>query len=125
MAYRVIDPETVEPEADRESELRRLTDAVGLSNMAMNRFVATPGDQIPLMYHAHDDQEEVFYVVSGTLQVETPEQVYEVPAGSLFVAEPGSPHRAYNAEDADDPVTVLAIGAPQSQTATREYVPDE
>lgn len=124
MGYRVVDPEREPDSDDRPADLRRLTAAAGLSNVAVNRYRATPGQQIPLAYHSHDEQEEAFFVVEGVMHVETPEQTYEVPTGSLFAAAPDSPHRAYNPADADGPLTVLAIGAPQTEGDAHAYDPE-
>lgn len=80
--------------------------------MAVNRFEAAPGEQLPLAYHYHDQQEEVFYVLSGTLHVETPDEEFVLGPDELFAVEPESPQWAYNPEGADEAVTVLAIGVP-------------
>lgn len=112
MGYRIVDCDEVEPAEDRPCEMRRLSEAAELENVAINRFRAEPGEQIPLAYHVHETQEEAFYVLSGTLSVETPEETYEVPAGDLFAVEPNSPQRAYNPADAASAVEVLAVGAP-------------
>ncbi|WP_336023929.1 cupin domain-containing protein [Halobellus salinisoli] len=125
MGYTVVSQEAVSPAAERPCELRRLSDPAGLSNVAINRFRAEPGEQIPLAYHYHDEQEEAFYVLSGTLLVETPEETYRVEPGSLFAATPGSPHRAYNPEDAAEAVEILAIGAPAVSGDANVYEPDE
>lgn len=112
MGYAHVDPDDVEPVPDRPCELRRVGAAAGLENVAPNRFVAEPGEQIPLAYHYHDRQEEAFHVLSGTLAVETPERTYEIPAGDLLAVALESPQRAHDPVDADEPVTVLALGAP-------------
>ncbi|WP_434520989.1 cupin domain-containing protein [Halorubrum sp. AS12] len=112
MGYRVVDVDAVEPEPDRPCECRKLSDPGGLDAVAINRFRAAPGEQLPLAYHAHETQQEAFYVIEGTLAVETPAETYEVPTGDLFVVDPGHPQRAYNPADAAGPVTVLAVGAP-------------
>ena len=112
MGYRVVDCDEVATTDDRDCEMRRLSEPAGLENVAVNRFRAEPGQQIPLAYHYHERQEEAFYVLSGTLSVETPEETYEVAEGCLFAVDPGSPQRAYNPDDAASPVTVLALGAP-------------
>lgn len=127
MGYRLVDTTTVEEEEhpDRECDCVRLSEPAGLEKMAMNRFRAKPGEQIPLAFHYHDEQEEAFYVLDGTLHVETPDEVYEVPADSLFVIDPGSPQRAYNPEDGDGPVTALAIGAPAVDGGVHAYEPDD
>jgi mannose-6-phosphate isomerase-like protein (cupin superfamily) len=121
MGYQVVDPEAVDAEPERPCTMRRLAGTAGLSSMALNRFDADPGEQLPLAYHYHDDQEEAFYVLEGTLSVETPDRTYEVPADTLFVAEPGSPQRAYNPADAEGHVRVLAIGAPPADDDVHPY----
>lgn len=112
MGYRVVDVDAVEPEPNRPCECRKLSDPGDLDAVAINRFRAAPGEQLPLAYHAHETQQEAFYVIEGTLAVETPGETYEVSAGDLFVVDPGNPQRAYNPPDATGPVTALAVGAP-------------
>lgn len=117
MGYHVVDPADVEPMEDRSAEARSISEAVGLKNFGLRLYHGAPGEQIPKRYHYHDEQEEAFYVVEGTLHVETPDREYVVPAGQLFVAEPGSPHRAFNPDDAGADVRVLAVGAPSVHDA--------
>ncbi|MFB6221025.1 MAG: cupin domain-containing protein [Halolamina sp.] len=112
MGYHHIDPAAVEPTPDRPSVQRAISDAAGLENVAVNRYEAAPGEPIPLAYHYHDDQEEVFYVLAGTLVVETPDGEYEVRADEVFVVEPDSPQYASAADGADETTVVLAVGAP-------------
>lgn len=123
MGYQVLDPETIDPTPDRPCVHRSIGDAAGLSAVAMNVYDAEPGEQLPLAYHYHDRQEEAFYVLSGTLSVETPEGEFTVGADEVFVADPESPHRAYNADDAGEPVRVLAVGAPPADDA-HPYEPE-
>lgn len=125
MGYTVVDSRAVNPADDRPCELRRLSAAAGVSNVAINRFRAEPGEQIPLAYHYHDEQEEAFYVLSGRMAVETPEGTRHVEAESVFAATPGSPHRAHNPAEADEAVEVLAIGAPAVDGDAVAYEPDE
>lgn len=122
MGYHVVDPEAITPTPDRPCDLRSISGAVGLSNLGLNVYEAAPGEQVPLAYHVHDEQEEAFYVCEGTLHVETPERTYEVAAGECFAAEAESPHRAYNPEDADATVRLLAVGAPAIDDVS-EYEP--
>ncbi|SHH12168.1 cupin domain-containing protein [Halobaculum gomorrense] len=124
MSYHVVDPDQLESVPDRPCELRRVAEAAGFEQMAVNWFRADPGEDIPLAYHYHDDQEELFYVIEGTLHVETPEGTYEVAEGSLFAVEPDSPQRAHNPADADAPVTTLAVGAPAVDDV-HPYEPEE
>jgi quercetin dioxygenase-like cupin family protein len=112
MGYHHVDPEDLEPAPDRPSVQRAIDDPAGLENVAVNRYEAEPGEAIPLAYHYHDEQEEVFYVLSGRLTVETPAGTYDVGADEAFVVEPDSPQHASAAEDADGTTRVLAVGAP-------------
>ncbi|MGM0606571.1 MAG: cupin domain-containing protein [Halobacteriota archaeon] len=123
MGYRTVDPDALDPVADRPCDLRRLSDRGALEHVAVNRFRAEPGEQLPLTYHYHETQQEAFFVVSGTLSIETPEETHTVPAGQLFVADAESPHRAYNAADANGTVTVLALGAPPVDGDAVAYEP--
>jgi uncharacterized cupin superfamily protein len=113
MGYHHVDPAEVNPTPDRPSVQRAISDAAGLTNVAVNRYEAEPGEAIPLAYHYHDDQEEVFYVLAGTLVVETPEETYEVDADEVFAVEPESPQYASAAADAGGTTEVLAVGAPR------------
>lgn len=117
MGYHVVDPDDIAPTPDRPSEHRSITRAVGLAEMGLNVYRAEPGEQLPLVYHVHDEQEEAFYVLSGAMRVETPDREYDVGADEVFVAEPNSPHRAYVPEDAEETARVLAVGAPSVDDA--------
>ncbi|OVE86402.1 cupin domain-containing protein [Natronolimnobius baerhuensis] len=113
MGYHVIDPADLEPEPDRPSEMRYISEAAGMERMGLRLYRVEPGEEIPLSgLHYHDEQEEVFYVLEGTLSVETPTKTYHVERGQFFVAEPEHPHRAHNAPDADGDARVLGMGAP-------------
>lgn len=113
MGYHVIDPADLDPEPDRPSEMRYVSEAADLDNLGLRIYDVAPGEDIPLSgLHYHDRQEEAFYVVSGTLAVETPDRDYTVGAGRFFLAEPGSPHRAHVRDDAEANATVVGIGAP-------------
>ena len=122
MGYHRLDPDDVEAEAGRSATRRSLSDHLGLTKLGLNLYDIAPGEQAPLRYHYHTEQEEAFYVVEGELHVETEDGEIVVQAGELFVADPGHPHRAYNPDDATGPVRTLAVGAPPVD----DYVfPDE
>ncbi|MFC7139633.1 cupin domain-containing protein [Halosimplex aquaticum] len=112
MGYHHVDVGEIDPTPDRPSVQRSISDAVGLENVAVNRYEVEPGEAIPLAYHYHDRQEEVFYVLSGTLSVETPGETYDVGADEAFAVEPDSPQRAYVPVSADERAVALVIGAP-------------
>ena len=122
MGYHLVNPADVEPFDAPGRDFRQLGDDIGLDSLGINHVTAAPGEQIPLRYHSHEQQEEAFYVVDGELHVETPDETYVVEEGHLFVAEPEHPHRAFNPEEATAPVEVLAVGAPSGDDA-RPYEP--
>lgn len=128
MGYHHVVTADLEQFDDRPTDVRSISTAAGLdyqgSPLGLRVYDVAPGEQPPLVYHYHEEQTEVFYVLEGTLYVETPEETFVVEADEAFVAEPESPHRAYNPEDADEAVRVLAIGAPTTDDA-HQYEPEE
>ncbi len=122
--YHVVDPEDLDPEPASPCERRAVGDELALSMLAVAVYTIAPGEELARMYHYHEQREELFSVRDGTLRVETPERHFEVEPGEVFVAEPGSPHRAYNPGAAEHPVEVLGVGAPKYDVA-REYDPRE
>jgi mannose-6-phosphate isomerase-like protein (cupin superfamily) len=123
MGYRVLDTDDIDTTDDRPCSMRRLAGPAGLERVALNRFRAEPGEMLPLAYHYHDEQEEAFYVLSGTLSVETPDGTHEIEEDNLFAVASGSPQRAFNPDDAVAAVEVLAIGAPPVSGDVHAYEP--
>lgn len=124
MPYHHIDPDDLDPTPDYPCDRRGVSDAAGLAALHVATYEIAPGEQLPRVYHSHERREEAFYVLEGVLHVETPDSEYVVAAGEAFVAEPGSPHRAYNPADAEESVRTLGTGAPKSDIA-HPYDPDE
>lgn len=126
MGYRRVDPATLDQWDDRAADVRSLSAAAGFdyqdAKLGLRLYELAPGQQSPLTYHGHAEQVEVFYVLAGTLHVETPDGDLVVPADQALFVEPDSPHRAYNPDDATEPVRLLAIGAPSVDDA-RSYEP--
>lgn len=123
--YHVIDPSAVEitpdrpdmdPRPDPIAETFSLSDVANFEILGMRYNVARPGEQIPLTYHYHEVQEEAFYVLSGAMHVETPEERFVVEPGELFAVEAGNAHRAHVPADAGEPTVVLSFGAPSDDT---------
>lgn len=130
--YHLIHPDDVETTPDRpdiEAKPDPIADTFSVSAAAnfeilgIRNNIAEPGEQIPLAYHYHETQEEVFLVRSGTLHIETPNRTYIVEPGEMFLVEGGNPHRAFVPDDADEPAVVLTFGAPSDDTG-QVYEPD-
>ncbi|PSP55634.1 cupin domain-containing protein [Halobacteriales archaeon QS_1_67_19] len=104
--------ESVEPRAAGPAdEKRSLTDPLGATDLAVNYYELEPGDSFAFGYHAHSDQEEVFYVQSGTVTFETEDGPVDVAAGELVRFGPGEFQRGVNR--GDERVAALALGAPR------------
>jgi len=128
MGYHLLDPDDLDQWDDRPTDVRSLSVAAGYeyqdSKLGLRVYELAPGEQSGLAYHYHDEQVEAFFVLDGTLQVETPDQEYVVEREQAFFVDPGSPQRAYNPENATDNVRVLAVGAPSVDDA-HPYEPED
>lgn len=126
MGYHLVDAADLDQWDDRPTDVRSLSVAAGYeyqdSKLGLRVYELSPGEQSGLSYHYHDEQIEAFYVLAGTLRVETPDEEFVVEADQALFVDPESPQRAFNPESADNPVRVLAIGAPSVDDA-HEYDP--
>lgn len=99
-------------------EVRKpVSSVLGTEHFAMNYFELQPGESFSGGLHTHRDQEEVFYVESGTVRFDVGEdrEQVTVAAGEVIRFEPGEFQTGYVPEDADEPVTGWAFGAPGAQ----------
>jgi mannose-6-phosphate isomerase-like protein (cupin superfamily) len=121
MGYHLVDPDELGQWDDRPTDVRSLSVAAGYeyqnSQLGLRVYELAPGEQSGLSYHYHDEQVEVFYILDGTLHVETPDEEYVVETDQALFVDPGSPQRAFNPEDAEAAVRILAIGAPSVDDA--------
>ncbi|WP_435155709.1 cupin domain-containing protein [Haladaptatus sp. DFWS20] len=93
------------------SVTRPVGKALGTSDMAINYYELAPGDNFSPGLHTHFDQEEVFYIQSGTATFETKEDDVVVEASEIVRFAPGDYQRGRN--DGDERVVALVLGAPQ------------
>lgn len=124
MAYHHVDPEDLPETDDYPCDRRGISDAAELLALHAATYEMAPGEQLPRTYHYHQQREELFYVLSGSVHVETPEREYVVEADEVFVAEPDSPHRPFNPAGASESARVLGVGAPKSDPGL-PYEPTE
>jgi quercetin dioxygenase-like cupin family protein len=102
------DVEDVPPDLD----VRAIGNALDLESMRATVWYFDPGEEI--QYHAHMDQEEVFYVIEGDFSLKLgrsgEEEYVEAGPGTFWVAKPeiGHGHRYVG----DERGVVLALGAP-------------
>ncbi|MFB6219044.1 MAG: cupin domain-containing protein [Halobacteriaceae archaeon] len=105
-----VSVEAVENSVQPAAVMRPLTEALGLTDLAINYYELEPGDSFAFAYHSHEIQEEVFYVQSGTATFETEDGPVEVSAGELVRFGRGEFQRGWNR--GDERVVALALGAP-------------
>jgi quercetin dioxygenase-like cupin family protein len=58
----------------------------------------------------HDDFEQAYYVLAGTMTVFLNEQRFTAPAGTFVFIPRGTPH--YHQNDGDEPMVFLTINVP-------------
>jgi len=90
--------------------MRRLTEPLGTTDVAINYYELEPGDSFAFAYHSHEIQEEVFIVLEGTATFETGDGPVEVGAGEAVRFPPGEFQRGWNRGRGR--VVALALGAP-------------
>lgn len=108
--------DAVDPASHLDADRRDLAAPLSTDGLALNRFVLDPGEWCSGL-HCHEDQEEVYVVLDGTLTVETLEGCSAVAAAEAVRFAPGEYHAGRN--DGDDPVTLLALGVPRDSEAVR------
>ena len=131
----------VEPVAiEDDSDQRGLSDSLGTTTAAVNRYRIAPGEGLPSGLHAHADQEEIFVVLEGEATFETfapsaspegdadgagsAERASAAESGAVVVGggeairfAPGEFQSGKN--ESDDDLVMLAIGAPRDSEDVR------
>lgn len=119
MEHVTVDAVDTHEEMDR----RDLTGALGTTDFAINHYHLAPGEGFSGGLHTHLDQEEVFYVLSGTATFDVAEEPLEDPesvdvaAGEVVRFAPGEYQTGQNEGEGD--VEALAFGAPKETTDVR------
>ncbi|MFB6186009.1 MAG: cupin domain-containing protein [Halobacteriaceae archaeon] len=111
--YRKIAVSDIENSPNPTTIKKEVDEALDIAAFGFNVYTVKQGEQMPWGYHYHPSHEEVFYVCSGSITVETADGTQEVNSGEIFYVPPGSPNRAYNPND--EPARVIAVGAPKDE----------
>ena len=85
---------------------------LGLRSFGMNLVDVPPGEQIPEHDETGRDQEEVFFVVSGSPTLVIDEEERPVPAGTFARLDPE--HRRTVRNEGDEVASVLIASAPRT-----------
>ncbi|WP_254538032.1 cupin domain-containing protein [Halomarina litorea] len=100
--------EEIPPDLD----IRAVDEALGTEQMKVKVWYFDPGEEI--QYHAHSEQEELYYIMEGEFSLKLgksgEEEFVEAGPGTFYVAGPETGHgHRYVGEDRG---VVLALGAP-------------
>lgn len=101
----------------RDVDRRGLSDPLGTTDLALNRYRLDPGERFTSDLHAHMDQEEVFVVVEGEATFETPDGEVTVEEDEAVRFAPGEFQSGKN--DADAELVAFALGAPRDTEDVR------
>ena len=100
-----------------------LSEPLGTTDFAINHYSLDPGEGFSGGLHTHLDQEEAFYVISGTATFEYADEplgetdTVEVGPDEAVRFAPGEYQTGSN--EGDEPVKALAFGAPNESTDVR------
>ena len=86
---------------------RKVRRGLGVTAFGVNAIVFPPGYEGFL--HFHDEQDELYFVHTGTARVEVGGELRELGPGGLVHVESTTPRRVSNASATDD-LVVLVIG---------------
>lgn len=89
---------------------RPLGEVIGTTDVAINYYELEPGESFSFGYHRHADQEEVFYIRSGTITFEAEDGDVDVESNEAIRFGPGEWQQGTN--EGDNRVAALALGAP-------------
>jgi uncharacterized cupin superfamily protein len=92
-----------------------VSSALGTEHFAMNYFELQPDESFSGGLHTHHDQEEVFYVMEGSVEFEVglDRETVLVEAGEVIRFAPGEYQTGWNR--GDETVRGWALGAPGAQ----------
>lgn len=108
--WTIVDPESITDDRFPESGVRhrKLTDALGCTEMRVNTVTLEPGDA--LADHAHREQEELYITLTGG-HVRIDGELHAVPAGGLVRLGP-QPVRSVRNESTAAVHEWVMVGAP-------------
>ena len=89
---------------------------LGLHAFGINLVDIPAGEQIPEHDETERDQEEVFFVVSGSATLVVDGEDHPLPAGTFARLDPEHTRTVRN--DGDEPASVLIVSAPRSSGYT-------
>lgn len=84
-----------------------------------NQLVKIAKLQGEFVMHHHEEEDELFYVIDGTLFIELEDQTLELNQGEFVIIPKGVPHKPYAPEEVSillfEPATTLNTGNQQNE----------
>lgn len=132
MSFKKVTIETVEPVGPSDEDIppgavansvggiRALSDELDTNGVSVNHYELDPGESFTVSIHRHGVQEELFYIVSGTVTFKSDAEETTVEAGEIIRIPPGEFQLGTNT--GEDRATGLAIGAPRDYEEETEWL---
>jgi mannose-6-phosphate isomerase-like protein (cupin superfamily) len=93
-------------------EMRFLAGPLDAEQVAFTHRVMPPGSGGKGSYgHSHKTQEEIYFVVSGTLQFKLEDEVFDVPAGGAVRVAPSTVRSVWNEGPNDAEMVICSVRA--------------
>ena len=97
-------------------QMRFMTSRLGTEQVAFTHRLMPPKSGGKGGYgHRHKTQEEIYYVVSGTLQFKLEDEVVDVPGGSAVRVAPGVTRSVWNDGPDDAELVICSIRIDDAQ----------
>ena len=94
---------------------------IGALNGQLVKIAKVKGDFI---MHKHDNEDELFYVIEGVLNIELKEKTITLKAGEFVIIPKGVEHRPYAEEEVKillfEPATTLNTGDQKNELTVEE-----
>jgi len=99
-------------DCERTGSWQLVRRSLGVQSFGINVVEIPPGEQIPEHDESGRDQEEVFFILSGSPGLLIDGERHRVRAGTFARIDPS--HRRTVSNGGDEPARVLIISAPRS-----------
>lgn len=110
-SYRHLRIADIETNDAKPSDRWELSPALDITAYNFNIAHLRPNERLSqTAYHAHQNQTEFFYCISGKCRVETPDASFDLLADECVLFEPGTPHLLHTL--ANTTCKLVAIGHP-------------
>lgn len=111
--WRRVSLDGAETNPEKPGERWELSSALGVDAFNFNVAILDPEDRLSRNhFHYHENQQELFYVVSGRCRVETPEGGFEMGVDEAVAFEKGEAGAHVIHNPFDEPCKLVAIGWP-------------